>query len=560
MRLVWKPGIACLSLVCLTAVVQAQTPPPPKLVVVVVVDQLRADQLPRWNQSFLPARSKSGTPGGFRYLMEEGAYFPLAQYQHLQALTAVGHATIMTGAFPYQHHIILNEWLHPETGEEIHAATDPRFPIVGNAKGFVDKGISPRSLSGTTFIDELKNSGYQSKAVSVALKERSAVLLGGHRADLALWYNRSAASWISSRYYLPDGKLPDWVNSFNESLKSQTESTLHWEANPKESGTSLPDNRYLEKKSPLEEIGLNFPHKTQGNSRHALLFPYGVQITTDMAVTALEAMKLGKGPHTDVLAVSYSSHDVVGHTFGPNSRELEFLATFEDKMISRLLTSIDQQVGLKNTLFVLTSDHGASPLTEYLQAVNVPAGRIDEAKILKTCEEIMVKAFGKAKHGTWMSGYSNLNYYINHNALRAAGLDVMTVRKRLGRDIRLQAKIMDNMLYAFTGEDVRERTLPPGIFTEQILRTYVEGRSGDIVFIPKPYHVYSTVPTVHVTGYSYDRYVPLLMAGPGIKPGRYGETVNIVDIAPTLAFLSGTVPPSGAEGRVLFEALRNGTK
>ncbi|WP_141733867.1 alkaline phosphatase family protein [Oligoflexus tunisiensis] len=559
MRLVRKQGIACLSLVWLTAAAEAQTPPP-KLVVVVVIDQLRADQLPRWSQGFLPARSKSGTPGGFRYLMEEGAYFPLAQYQHLQGLTAVGHATIMSGAFPYQHQIILNEWIHPETGQVIHAPTDERYPIVGDAKGFPDKGISPKNLSGSTFIDELKNSGYQTKAVSIALKERSAVLLGGHRADLALWFNREAAAWVSSRYYLPEGKLPDWVNAINTPLKAQQEDMLLWEADAKESGTSLPDNRLLEKKAPLDEIGVNFPHKTKTGSRHAALFPFGVQITTDMALAALHSMKLGQGPHTDVLAVSYSSHDSVAHTFGTNSRELEFLAAFEDKMLSRLLTSIDQKVGLKNTLFVLTSDHGASPLTEYLQSVNVPAGRIDEDKILKTCEEIMVKAFGKARHGSWMRGYTNLNYYINHKALQAAGLDLVTARKKLGQSVRGQAKIMDSIQYAFTGEDVRERTLPPGIFADQILKTYVEGRSGDIIFIPKPYHVYSKVPTVHVTGYSYDRYVPLLMAGPGIKPGRYGEVVNIVDIAPTLAFLSGTLPPSGAEGRVLSEALKDETR
>jgi hypothetical protein len=153
-----------------------------------------------------------------------------------------------------------------------------------------------------------------------------------------------------------------------------------------------------------------------------------------------------------------------------------------------------------------------------------------------------------------------LNYYLNHKALRAAGLNLVAVRKKLGEEVRAQANIMSSIQYAFTGEDVRERTLPPGIFADQILKTYVEGRSGDIIFIPKPYYVYSKIPTVHVTGYSYDRYVPLLLAGPGIKAGKYGRSINVVDIAPTLAFLTGTIPPSGAEGRILNEALEEPSK
>lgn len=559
MRCPSKLWIAFLSLVWLTGVASAQTPPP-KLVLVLVIDQLRSDQLPRWSKSFLPARSKSGTPGGFRYLMEAGAFFPLAQYQHLQGLTAVGHATIMSGAYPYQHQIILNDWIDPESGKAVQAASDERYPIVGESKGLSIQGISPKNLSGSTFIDELKNSGYQSKAVTISLKERSAVLLGGHRADLALWFNKEAAAWISSRYYLPKGELPDWVKAINTPLKAQHDAILHWEADGDESGTSLPDNRLLEKRPPLDEIGVNFPHKTRTGSRHAVLFPFGVQITTEMASAALTAMKLGQGPHTDVLAVSYSSHDSVAHTFGTNSRELEFLAAYEDQMIAKLLTHIDKSVGLKNTLVVLTSDHGASPLTEYLQEVKVPAGRIDEDKILQVCEAIMVKAYGQPKNGRWMLGSTDLNYYLNHKELRNAGLNLVSVRKKLGQEVRAQSNIMDSIQYAFTGEDVRERTLPPGIFADQILKTYVEGRSGDIVFIPKPYYVYSKIPTVHVTGYAYDRYVPLLIAGPGIKPGRYGQSVNVVDIAPTLAFLTGTLPPSGAEGRVLAEALKDSLK
>lgn len=559
MRLSAKLWIAFHTLVWLGTQAEAQTQPP-KLVVVVVIDQLRSDQLPRWSKSFLPARGKSGTPGGFRYLMEEGAYFPLAQFQHLQGLTAVGHATIMTGAYPYQHQIILNEWIDRETGEVIQAPSDDRFPIVGDAKGYTVKGISPKNVGGTTFVDELKNSGYQSKAVAISLKERSSVLLGGHRADLALWFNKESPSWVSSRYYLPKGELPDWVKAINEPLKAKHDAILHWEADGDESGTSLPDNRHLEKKYPLDEIGVEFPHKTKTGSRHSVLFPFGVQITTEMSIAALEAMKLGQGPHTDFLAVSYSSHDSVAHTFGTNSRELEFLAEFEDKMLSKLFASIDQKVGLKNTLIVLTSDHGASPLTEYLQDVKVPAGRIDEEKILKACEDIMVKNYGKAKQGSWMLGYTDLNFYLNHKALRAAGLNMVEVRKKLGQEVRMKANIMDSIQYAFTGEDVRERSLPPGMFADQILKTYVEGRSGDIIFIPKPYHVYTKIPTVHVTGYSYDRFVPLMMAGPGIKPGRYGQLVNVVDVAPTLSFLTGTIPPSGSEGRILSEALKEGIK
>ncbi|MDQ3230177.1 MAG: alkaline phosphatase family protein, partial [Pseudobdellovibrionaceae bacterium] len=287
MRFARKLWLAIPSLAWLAAAAEVQAQPP-KLVVVIVIDQLRSDQLPRWSKSFLPARSKTGTPGGFRYLMEEGAYYPLTQYQHLQGLTAVGHATIMSGAYPYQHQIILNEWINPENGQVIQAPSDERYPIVGDAKGFTVAGISPRNMSGSTFVDELKNSGYQSKAVAISLKERSSVLLGGHRADLVLWFNKESASWISSRYYLPKGELPDWVKAINDPLKAKRDAILHWEADGDErSGTSLPDNRLLQQQPPLDEIGVNFPHKTKTGSKHAVLFPFGVQITTEIAMAAL---------------------------------------------------------------------------------------------------------------------------------------------------------------------------------------------------------------------------------------------------------------------------------
>jgi predicted AlkP superfamily pyrophosphatase or phosphodiesterase len=278
----------------------------PKLLVVIVVDQFRADYLMRFRKNFLPSEKSGKILGGFNYLLLKGAYFPFGQNNIAQSMTAPGHATVLTGAYPYQSGIPLNHWYNKEK-EIIEGPTDDEtFPLVGINEGSKSKGASPKNLVATTVGDELKNAGYPSKIISIAIKQPPAVLMGGHRADLALWYDSKSHQWISSQYYLPSLKLPKWILDLNAEMKAQQGQKMTWSPGDKKTGFSGDtDFRYE------LEVGKSDLNKS----------PYGLTITRKAAEHAIKALNLGKGSSTNVLAISFSSHDAVGHTFGPNSRE-----------------------------------------------------------------------------------------------------------------------------------------------------------------------------------------------------------------------------------------------
>jgi predicted AlkP superfamily pyrophosphatase or phosphodiesterase len=525
------------------------------LVVVLVIDQFRPDQLTRFEERFLPAVDSEGAIGGFRYLLERGALYPFAEYGILQNMTGPGHATILSGAYPYQHGIANNDWVDGETGETVNCIADSRYPIVGADKGAELKGASPRYFQGTTWSDELKNSGYPNRVVSISLKDRSSILLGGHRADLALWFDTKAMNWVSSRYYLPDGRLPDWLNDMNQAIARDKDKILRWEVNGAGSGTSIERNTHVALHRGSEALKADFPHEIKAGARYALLLPYGTELTMALAEKLIDTHKLGQSQGTDLLAISLSNHDATSHSYGPNSRQVEELTVTEDRQISRLLRRINREIGLDKTLVVLTSDHGAPPNPDWLQSVKVPAGRLGERDIREKGEAFLQKNFGKPAGGQWIFGISDLNIYLNQKAIRAAKLDLAKVQDALAQYYREARDLQQGVAHVFSGADVRRRTLPPHLWEQQILKTYIAGRSGDVVLIPRPHYIVTSSSTTHISGYAYDRIVPIIFSGPGIKPGLYGQKAEVVDIAPTLSFLTGTIPPSGSEGRILHEML-----
>jgi predicted AlkP superfamily pyrophosphatase or phosphodiesterase len=534
----------------------------PKLIVTLVVDQFRADQVARFQNRLLPPIGPQGEPGGLRYLTERGAYYPLAEFGLLQNMTCPGHATILSGAHPYQHGISGNIWYDASIQKSMYCVEDPGNPQVGVKDPGSQRGVSPKNFRGTTLGDELKNSGYRSRVVTVALKDRAAVLLGGARADLALWFDRESQNWVSSRYYLPDGKLPAWVQDVNTAFHKNHKDTLTW--NRPEgvgSGTSWTENTFVEKSKATEVMGRDFPHQVSGRHTYASYFPESTTWTVDTAIAALQSMKLGRGADTDLLGVSFSTHDNLSHSFGPNSRQVEELTIIEDREIARLLKVIKQSVGLENTIIVLTGDHGGMPNAEWLHAQKLDAGRVDEDKLMEEGESFLVKTFGSVKGGNWIAYQANFNFYLNPEALKQYGkLNKDDVASRLARFFREETSTRYGILHVFSAADVRMNTLPPGIFHRQIQNTFTPGRSGDVVMILKPNYVMPGSTAEHLSGYTYDRMVPLALVGPQIKAGVYGQKAEIIDIAPTLAFFAGTLPPTGSEGRVLHEILRNEIK
>jgi hypothetical protein len=485
----------------------------PKLIVAIVIDQFRADYLTRFESKFLPAKGgnrKSDTAiGGFNYLMEKGAYFPFAEYEVLQNMTCPGHATILTGSLPYANHIPLNDWYDAKTGKMVYCSDDANFPLIG-ATG---NGVAPTRLAATTVGDELKNSGRTSKVVTVSLKDRAAVMLGGHRADLAMWFDEKSWQWISSKYYLPSGELPAWLTELNSKVLK-----------------TIPED-----------------------TKKALATPTGNDVTVDAAIEAAKAFKLGQGKDTDVLAISFSSHDILGHHVGPNSDQMEPMTLSEDKNLARLFSSLNKTVpgGIENVTIVLTGDHGMAPDVEYSTNAKLTAGKIDQVDIMKSANPLLAKKFGKPDHGDWILATHSFNLYMNHEAL--------SEKKDGGKEVIAAVKAMlmtePGVEGVVTSTDYVDGTLPPGMYRNQIMNSYVPGESGDLIIIPKAFFMEIHDFDTHMTGYSYDRSVPLLLKGAHLKAGVYSTKAHVTDLAPTLSFLLGVLPPSHNEGRVLSEAI-----
>ena len=526
-------------------------PPKPKLVVLLVIDQFRADYLSRFHSRFLPAKGPQGV-GGFRALTETGAYYPLAEYEMLQCMTGPGHATLLTGSYPYQNGIPINHWLDQKNQKMAYCAEDPTTAPVGGDPKKEHAGTSPAMLLGTTVSDEWKNAGFPAKVVSIALKDRAAILMGGHRADFAVWHDPNTFEWMTSRKYAPDGKLPEWIAGMNAELKKEKGVTFTWTAEGKGTGlsddTTEPDAKYL------WGMEAGFPHKMVKGERRSLYSPYGIEITRRLAERAIEKLKLGQEGRTDFLFVSLSAHDYLAHGFGPNSREMEEMTAAEDAEIAKLLRTIEKKVGLANAIVALSADHGGGHSAEFLAKNGVPSGRMDDHAIRKELNEVLRKKFGNPpKDQAWVPWSEDFAFYLNRPALDAKGENARVEAEELVRKV---LKAQAGAAFVVTATDVLLHRLPGGELGRKFLLTTYPDRSPDVVLVPKSGWGGTGDYATHLSGYSYDRYVPLVLTGRSFRPGRYAQSAKIVDLAPTLSFLLGIVPPALSEGRVLSEAIR----
>jgi predicted AlkP superfamily pyrophosphatase or phosphodiesterase len=504
----------------------------PKLILVVVFDQFRADYLTRFEKKF--------GPGGFRYLMENGAYYPNGEYDIAQSMTCPGHATILTGAYPYLNGIVSNTWFDREKKLFAYCAEDESYSIVGAATQ-PHTGTSPKNMNSTTVGDELKNAGFPSKVVTVALKDRAAIMMGGHRPDLAFWFDNKTHQWVTSSYYLPEKNLPAWMNDLNQEVKKTEGQEISW------GDASKSEMIYDESQS-----GAKLSNTVKTGSRDSYAMAYGAELTEQASERAFDAYQLGHSASTDLMAISFSGHDYAGHAFGPNSKEMEILTLAEDRQLAKFLSFVKKKIPLDQITIVLTADHGIPPNPDWLTANRVDAGRIsDDKEYASLVSKALDERFGKPK-SDWFGYVHDFNFYFNPTALaeRSAALhDVEAITKSI-------LEKQKGVAFVYTSQDYADRKLPPGMHGRQIMNTFYLGRSADVTFIPKPFYMPTTGDTVdHLTGYSYDRTVPIIFAGFGVKPGIYSNSARVIDIAPTLTFLSGVVAPSLSEGRVLSEAI-----
>ena len=508
----------------------------PKLLVGIVVDQMRYDYLFRyWD--------KLGD-GGFKKMINKGYLFKNANYSHIPTYTAPGHATIYAGCTPSQHGIVANEWYDESFKVTKYCVSDKRFNSIGvNTE---EGEMSPKNMLVTTIGDELKlSNNNHSKVISIALKDRSAILPGGHKADAAYWINKQG-KWVTSSYYMKT--LPSWVEAMNTSRPGQFYLGSKWEPifPLMEYEESYSDNNDYEETHLWEDSPV-FPHDYSSVTAEigysfVKYTPMGNTMTKDFAQKAIVKEKLGQDKYTDLLAVSFSPIDYIGHFYGPHSVEMEDAIIQLDGDLASFFNFIEKYVG-NEVLYFLTADHGAVNVPRYLSDQKVPSGYFDS----KACVNLINAQF-KSTYGidSIVENYSNSQLKIAQN---------MVQKHRLNPEY-IQEKIIQ-IIKGFSGvkEVLVIKDLKDGAYSnmaKKVVNGYFEGRSGDLYVVLKPGWIHDKVKgTSHGSGYSYDTHVPLIFMGAGVKNGSSNQMVNIKDIAPTISTLINVSFPNGTTGKPL---------
>lgn len=511
----------------------------PKLVVGIVVDQMRYDYLYRYYDKY--------TSGGFKRLMNEGFNCRNNHYDYAPTVTAAGHAAIFTGSVPAVDGIIGNEWFDQKYNRSVYCVEDSTVKTVGaNSKAGL---MSPKNLLVSTITDQLKiANAHQSKTIGIALKDRGAILPAGHTANGAYWFDSKDGSWITSSFYMND--LPQWVKDFNAKKMPQKYMVEGWKTLlPIEQYTeSSIDNQPYESKLAGETIPV-FPHELVARAGVNLLelirtTPFGNTLTKDFALAALENENLGKGSKTDFLTVSFSSTDYVGHSFGPNSIEVEDTYLRLDKDIAEMLATLDKTLGKNNYVVFLSADHGVADIPGFWQNNKLPAGIFDRSKALTEIKTALKSAFGE---GEFVRAEDNSQIYLNHALLSEKKLSFSQVYEVVRETLLQHDEVADVVDLHNLGN-----TTLPNYQLNFIKNGYNPKRSGDISVVLNPswFSGYKTG-TTHGSLYRYDTHVPLLFFGWGVKAGETTSRTNISDIAPTVADLLNILEPNGSVGGVI---------
>jgi len=481
----------------------------PKLVLAIAVDQFRYDYLLRFRSEYKQ---------GLDRLLTRGAVFSNAYYQHFPTVTAVGHATYMSGALPSVSGIIANDWYERAEGRSVTSVSDESVKMLG---GDGDGGASPRRLLVSTVGDELKMSDSgRSRVIGLSLKDRSAILPAGHMADGAFWLDTKNGQFISSTYYFP--ALPAWVSVFNEEHVLDRYKGARWQGGqlPGESGPKLFQAVYAS--------------------------PFGNELLESLAERAIVAEKLGQRDVTDLLAISFSSNDAIGHALGPDSAEVHDISVRTDQVFGKLFQFLESKVGIENVLVIFTADHGVAPVPEVNQARKMPGGRMPPRIVRDTVQAALTKKYGE---GDWISSPSEHSLYLNLDLIRQKKLD----RAEVNAAAAEAARAIPHVLRVYTREQLMGGKAMEDEIGRRVMNGFYERRGADIFVLLEPYWMFSAHGTTHGSVFDYDTHVPVIFMGPGIKAGRFDETIAVNDIAPTLATLLGIATPSGSAGRVLAE-------
>ena len=561
-------ALALLALPGIGQKTKAAPAPTPKLILQITVDQLRGD---------LPERfMKHMGEGGFRYLKEQGIWYANAHFGHANTETIVGHASLATGADPSTHGMIGNVWLDRKTAKLTYNIEDPGHHIL-TAGADVDKsteidptqkiastdGRSPSAILVSTFSDELSlHTAGKAKIYAISVKDRGAVSMAGH-AGKAFWFSKQSGEFVTSSYYYKS--YPEWVEAWNSKKLPQAFAGTSWELLNEPSTYTFGDADDCAWETDFPGFGRVFPHpygKADGKyySTFLTLSPAGDDLTLDFAKTLLDAEQLGQDEVTDYLSVSFSSTDYIGHLFGPSSLEMEDNLLRLDRTLADLFAHIEKRVGLKNTLIVLSADHGGPEAPGYLNAHGIEARYVspekwDQSPAIKTIKE----QFGIGKE--IIQAYHHPYVYLDRDVIREKSLDQAEVEKAIAAELMK----FDGVALAISSAALREGNLPDTPLINSVLRNYNPNRSGDI-FVVHQAHCFINdfdglkVACTHGSPWSYDTFVPVIFAGGTLKAQRIYRSIEPLGIAPTLSAIVGAKAPSGSRAAPLAEVMQSSSK
>ena len=545
--------ILCWSLTISLSVGFAQTSPVdkpensvprPKLIVGIVVDQMRWDFLYRYYERY-------SSTGGFKRFLIQGFSCENTLIPYTPTLTACGHTALYTGSVPAIHGITGNAWYDNLLRRTVYCTEDNTVKTVG-AAGPIGE-MSPRNMLVTTIGDELRlATNFRSKVIGVAFKDRGGILPAGHAANAAYWYDGASGNWVTSTYYMND--LPAWVKDFNAKKLADKYYKQNW-------NTLYPINTYSqssidEKSYEAKPLGVDmktFPYNLEkfvGKNYGAIAStPFGSTFTAEMAKAAIEAEQLGADNITDILAISFSATDYVGHAFGPNSIEMEDTYLRLDKDLGDLFNYLDTKIGRGQYLAFLSADHGVAHVPAFLRENKIPAGTVTTATIMSQLNGQL-----KSKFGSDQLIVSAFNYqvHLNHPVIDSLGLNEGAIKKLIIDSLQKKEEISHVVDLQQLGSLPLNSTIK-----NMIANGYFPHRNGDIQIIFKPHWIDGgSTGTTHGSWSPYDAHIPLLWYGWNVKPGKTNRETYMTDVAPTLAALLRIQMPSGSVGKVIEEIVK----
>ncbi len=523
-------------------------PEKPKLIVGIVVDQMRFDFLSRFYNKL--------EPNGFKRFINEGTICRYAYLNYMYTQTGPGHATIFTGTTPSIHGIVTNEWYIPLKKQKVYCVDDAKVNTVGSNS---NKGkYSPLNLLSPTFADQLRlHYLFQSKVISISLKERAAILSGGKSANAAYWYDDETGNFITSTYYM--NQLPKWLEDFNSKRLAVLYLNRLWT-------TLLPINEYTESlnDSNKYEIGFGnnqfiFPYDLKYIStkdKKAIDYkilkytPFGNTILNDLSKAVILNEGLGKESIPDFLIISFSATDYIGHRFGPRSVEIQDTYLRLDKEIAHLINFIEEELGKENVLIFLTSDHGVGDHPLFLNDKKIGGGIFKQYLALSLLRTYLNAIYGE---GDWVLGYSDLQFFLNRTLIEDAKLSLKDFQEKVAAFL-LQ---FNGVFNAVTAYSLQYQSYTDGMLS-CLQKSFHPKRSGDVMIILEPGWIEdSSYMYDHNTCYSYDTHVPIMWYGWKIPKMSINRKINITDIVPTLCHFLQIEVPMGTTGVPINELLSN---